>query len=158
MILFRVWFFLSFLWCCDWCLVSYTLFFFPQAKPEYGAQSFKRLKEIIDEGPDVIVFGHSGGPIPYLAKRAVDLVAAAPNWRGSLIFSVGKQRFLSGGIRAAHCTRGLPPSSDAVNAMNVMSDAVKQCGERCKSFIDDRRVVVGDELLMAWAFVFDMER
>jgi hypothetical protein len=76
-----------------------------------------------------------------------------------LIFSVGKQRFLSGGIRASHCLPlGRPPYSDAVAAKYEISNAVKQCGERCKSFIDERRVVVGDELLMAWAFVFDMER
>jgi len=150
----------------------------------------KRLKEIIDEGPDLIVYGHSGGQIDWLMGTVVQILASSPNWHGRLVFSPGKQRecsdffgcigyrveftfpiyfcvdifigFLSGGIRAAYCTR-IPkgsgiPISDALAAQNCIDSELRECGERCKHIIAQKQLVVGNELLMAWSFVFDMER
>jgi len=62
-----------------------------QDRAQYGLQALKRLKEIIDEGPDLIVYGHSGGDLGFSIDTVIAAVSSSPNWQGSLVFAPGKQ-------------------------------------------------------------------
>lgn len=133
----------------------------------YGPQLLKRMGEIIVEGPSMIVIEVEGN-IPGFVESILSALKAAPDYNGIVVLAPVKQRFLSGGIKASFSQ--YPPGSAAFRptptvVKELVAAQLEKCGQACSRISptllgsESRpRLVVGDELLMAWAFVFDMER
>ena len=126
-------------------------------------QTKDRWKELLSEGPDLMVLGLEGHSNTPDDLRAYDLAtyqiveaAAATNFTGLIAINPTKKRILNGGIKNAYeCSSGGIRSS----IENVRSSLLKALGrcEICRD-LDKNRFVVSDELLMGWSFLFNMER
>jgi hypothetical protein len=138
----------------------------------YGPQLQMRFEEIIQEGPDMIVvevnFQHNFYILKVFTAMVVTALKHNPNWRGTLVLSYQKMRFNSGGIKSAF-DNTMSYSSSKIFESAIMSTKrhiqteLSNCAE-CSHMTqsnaigtDKARIIFGDELLMAWAFVFDME-
>jgi len=138
----------------------------------YWPQSLQRLKELLHEGggPDVVIVNVdtiNGKTVEHLVRSTLEAIKGAPHWRGTLVLAPVKERFLSGGIRRTYCEvddSNLPRSMAAAVREHIRT-ALVECGAECSRIVDDAmisrnkhaKLVVGDEVLMAWAFVFDAE-
>ena len=127
------------------------------------AKTNERWKELLSEGPDLMVLGLEGHSNTPDDLRTYDLVtsqiveaAAATNFTGLVAINPTKKRILNGGIKNAYeCSSGDIRSS-IENVRFSLSKAFSRC-KRCID-LDKNRFVVSDELLMGWSFLFNMER
>jgi hypothetical protein len=129
----------------------------------YGVQAETRMCELLGEGgagPDVVVLNVILPKVHELASFAVEIMAKVPRWKGKMVLSAQKNRFLNGGIKMDHVfdrEHGRNVHSSMTEAgPGAIANALSTCGVRCRH-ISPGQLSINDQQIMAWSFVFDME-
>jgi len=134
----------------------------------FKEESLNRWSELLNEGPDLIVIGDINQN-SYYDPFLVDMmkaVADTPSFDGVVAISPQKARLLNGGIGSSYiclpdemqrlsdvAVEAAPSIAESIRA--IVNKFVDDCGDSCSTVAD--RLVIADESMMSWSFIFDTE-
>lgn len=133
-------------------------------KPRWINAAKRRWDELLSEGPDLVIFGvetNDNGPdeTMRLYNRVTSQIveaAATTQFRGLVAINPTKARIKNGGIKTAYEYMSGEPRSSVDNIRRSLDNAFDQC-KSCEG-IARENIIIPDELIMGWSFLFDMER
>ena len=125
---------------------------------EFEQAVARRWTQLMSEGPDLLIVEEESFGSSLAMQQIVHSLEENVHFDGLVAMWIGRERFLSGGIRRAYqCQGSSLPTYHLKAERNKLANALKDCKASERERVR-KTIIISDELTMRWSFVFDMER